>query len=97
MPAATAAPPETASEPPSQKSFCTSTTIRARVMCGSSSLVERLDGRLSGGELHRLRRQLRTRGATAFPTLGESGHIQCLAVANRRHLQRSLVVARIDM
>src|ERR687893_315466 len=32
MPAATAAPPSTARLPPSQKSFCTSTTISARLM-----------------------------------------------------------------
>ena len=32
MSLATRAPPSTGSEPPSQKSFCTSTTISARVM-----------------------------------------------------------------
>src|SRR5215472_1579849 len=44
MPRATAAPPATASEPPSQKSFCTSTMISARISPTVSSGPGRHDG-----------------------------------------------------
>ena len=44
---ATAAPPATARLPPSQKSFCTSTTTRARVIAVRSSLGHRLEHRLA--------------------------------------------------
>src|SRR5215831_2910941 len=68
MPAATEAPPDTANEPPSQKSFWTSTISSARVMSTPVSsdwsrfgLANRwvgaeLDGqcRLAGGELEPL-------------------------------------------
>ena len=48
MSAATRAPPGTGSEPPSQKSFCTSVTISARFMlAGYRSLVDGRDDRLA--------------------------------------------------
>src|SRR5215204_6704578 len=55
--AATAAPPLTARLPPSQKSFCTSTTTRARVMPPPRSRAHRLQRRLPPGECPRLLRQ----------------------------------------
>src|SRR5213593_1935855 len=48
MRAATPAPPATASDPPSQKSFCTSTTSRATGMASVGSVRRRLAGRLQG-------------------------------------------------
>src|SRR6202453_4328420 len=50
MPRATAAPPVTASEPPSQKSFCTSTMISARMAptLSSSPLLADLGGGPAG-------------------------------------------------
>ena len=42
MSLATRAPPATGSEPPSQKSFCTSTTISARFMTEATQPAARL-------------------------------------------------------
>src|SRR4051794_34877128 len=56
--AATAAPPATARLPPSQKSFCTSTTISARVMALLLA-VHGLQYRLAPRQRPRLGRQRR--------------------------------------
>src|SRR5215212_7993716 len=70
---ATAAPPATARLPPSQKSFCTSTTISARVMPASSS-VHRLQYRLAAGERPGLRRQGLAHPLVVRPGLGQGRH-----------------------
>ena len=46
MPRATAAPPATASEPPSQKSFCTSTMMSARTVSTVSCQCDDAGSRL---------------------------------------------------
>src|SRR5256885_1480935 len=76
MPAATSAPPATASEPPSQKSFWTSTMINARM---ASTLRRGDDGhrdrRVPGGQLEALPRDGDERVVQPLPALFERGRV----------------------
>src|SRR5262245_31524709 len=78
MAAAAAAPPGRPSEPPSQKSFCTSTTISAVPMVGSLQKSRRYRG-LAVRELEALPRQAHLR----TPQPG-ARVIQCGQILHRR-------------
>src|SRR5688500_5213813 len=74
MAAATAAPPATARLPPSQKSFCTSTTISARLIGGPSSCGHGVQRRLPAGECPGLLRQGGARPLVVGPGLAQRIH-----------------------
>src|SRR4051794_24843773 len=103
MARATPAPPVTAREPPSVKSFWTSTMISARrVMVaslgprqGGVGLHERRDGRLAAGELASGRGQLRHGPGVPRPGRGDGlgpDHLPALDELN----QQRAVVAVVD-
>src|SRR2546430_1661397 len=74
IPAATSAPRVTASEPPSQKSFCTSTMINARTGTASGRGNDGDgDRRVTGGELEALPRDRDQGAAQPLPALREGG------------------------
>src|SRR5688572_11806562 len=94
MAAATAAPPVTASEPPSQKSFCTSTTISALVM--SALQVGRRDRGLTARELEALPRNAHQGRAQAFAALLQRGDLVGEpAGAHQRNLHQPVVLAEL--
>src|SRR4051794_22063167 len=102
MACATAVPPVTASEPPSVKSFWTSTMISARrgmvTSLGSGHRIrlhERRDGRLPARELATRRRQLRHGRRVPRPGRLERLGADDLAVLDQLHEQRA-VVAVVD-
>src|SRR5687768_3755466 len=96
MASATAAPPATASEPPSQKSFWTSTTINALVM--SASQVGRRDRGLAARELQALPRHAHQRRAQAFAVLLQRGDTRIdLSSAHQRDLHQSVVRAEFGL
>src|SRR5689334_11102593 len=93
MPAATAAPPVTASEPPSQKSFWTSTMISARVT--GQPLAGRDDGhgdgRVAGRELETLPRYRDQALAQVLARLLQGGDRDDLARGHERALEQAVV------
>src|SRR4051794_14611265 len=93
MPAATAAPPETGSEPPSQKSFCTSTMISARDMWEPLSGRDDRDGngRVAGGELQALPRYRDQALAQVIAGFLQGGQVGDLAAGHERALQQPVV------
>src|SRR5262245_796501 len=94
MCAATLAPPATSSEPPSQKSFCTSAMIRARATVDSSISDQRhvvgtapnrsgcVPGRKDGDR----DRGVAGRELQPFPRYGDECGTQVLARLGQRHL-----------
>src|SRR5690348_11746708 len=92
-PAATAAPPVTGSEPPSQKSFCTSTMMSALVT--ANPLRGRDDGdgngRVAGRELEALPRYRDQALPEVFPGLRECRRVDDLAAGDERPLQQPVV------
>src|SRR5690242_6464071 len=92
-PAATAAPPVTGSEPPSQKSFCTSTMMSARVtanpLCGRDDGDG--NGRVAGRELEALPRYRDQALPEVFPRLGERRRVEHLAAGHERALEQPVV------
>src|SRR5688500_12153543 len=94
MAAATAAPPATASEPPSQKSFCTSTTISALVM--SALQIDRRDRGLAARKLEALPRHAHQCGAQPFAALLQRGEVgRGLSSAHQRDLHELVVRAEL--
>src|SRR5690606_10481609 len=96
MRAATAAPPVTGSDPPSQKSFCTSTISNARAIVHPpiSGLGSHLDsqGRLTGGELEALPGDRDEAGPGMLAGLLEGGQVgHRNAAAQERALQEPVV------
>src|SRR4051794_37316807 len=93
MSLATWAPPVTGREPPSQKSFCTSTTISARFMRGRLlvALEARLDHRLALGELPCDQRKLGARPAVALARVLQRLTSDHLAPGDERHQQEAVV------
>src|SRR5262245_25361180 len=76
MPAATSAPPATASEPPSQKSFWTSTMINARIGALSGGGYHgHGDRRIAGGQLEAFPRDGDESVVQVFPALFEGGQV----------------------
>src|SRR5947207_12629414 len=74
MPAATSAPPATAREPPSQKSFCTSTMISARTGAASGRGDDgHRERRVAGGELEALPGNRDQGVAQPLPALLQAG------------------------
>src|SRR5689334_20483813 len=95
--AATAAPPATASEPPSQKSFCTSTTISALV---TGALLEEggRDRGLAAGQLQALPRHGDERRPQPFAALGQRGHlVGGLSIAQQGDLEQAVVLADLGL
>src|SRR4051812_43905999 len=95
MSLATRAPPATGSDPPSQKSFCTSTTIRAldmdRGYRARASLEERRDDRFAPGHRLRLHGELGAGGRMPLPGRGEGLPTDDLAAADERDEQLPVV------
>src|SRR3954449_11021739 len=103
MSLATWAPPVTGSDPPSQKSFCTSTTMSACFMGGGYSSATRLvrtgsvpleaglDDRVALGELTGHQRKLTARALVSLPRGRERFAPDHLAVAHQRHQHRPVV------
>src|SRR5829696_6689715 len=99
-PAATSAPPPTGSDPPSQKSFCTSTTISAvrpamPLLPSISSVQEyRRDRRLAAGQRESLPRHRDERVAQVVARLLEGRQaVDRGAAAQQRHWQQPVVLA----
>src|SRR4029079_806155 len=92
-PAATAAPPVTGSEPPSQKSFCTSTMMSALRTANPSGGRDDGDGngRVAGRELEALPRYRDQALPQVRPRLGERRAPPDLAVHHERALQQPVV------
>src|SRR3954451_15843675 len=92
-PAATAAPPVTGSEPPSQKSFCTSTMMSA--LATANPLRGRDDGdgygRVAGRELEALPRYRDQALPQVIARLRERRRVDDLAVRHERPLQQAVV------
>src|SRR3954468_758487 len=100
MAAATAAPPETARLPPSQKSFCTSTTTSARVMASPChSGRHGLQGRLPTRERPRLLRQRRPYLLVVGACLGQRrvGRRVAGALATPHQRDDQITVARTGL
>ena len=99
MAAATAAPPATGSEPPSQKSFCTSTTISALAMVSTfraGTLERGRDRRFALGELQALPRHADQRLAQPLPAVGQRRQVRHdVAAAHQRDLQLPVVLVAV--
>src|SRR3954454_18314980 len=96
MPAAAAAPPGRPSEPPSQKSFCTSTTISAVPMVELRSEKQRRDSGLAVRKLEALPRQADQAAAQPLPRVVERRQVRLRAAsADQRDLQRPVVRLRL--
>src|SRR3982750_3532384 len=93
MPLATAAPPVTASEPPSQKSFWTSTMISARAMLQPLSGRNDGDGngRVAGRELQALPRYRDQALTQVIAGILQGGRVDHGAVDHERALQQPVV------
>src|SRR4051812_1644342 len=93
MPAATAAPPATGSEPPSQKSFWTSTMISARdtgpPLCGRNDGDGH--GRVAGRQLQTLPRYRDQALPEVLPRIRERRLVDDLPGGDERPLQQAVV------
>src|SRR5687768_8342412 len=93
MAPATAAPPATASEPPSQKSFCTSTTIRAFATVTPSVYEDSAARRLAVRQLQPLPSQADQTALHPLAALLHGGRVgHGLSTTQERNLQGPVVV-----